>query len=272
MARRLGTPRLGRHYHGGQPSSSLPPAATDDATLAIDAHPRPVNNETPLASTKRDPNSRSDFPVKLLSVDEVPRLQGLPRKETRRPHSLPSSIPSSQHGDEEAVGAVTRRGEEERRVAAVGRRRAGRRRRPRPMPRARASIAKLRVMLQKPGDLVAVLLRQHRAGGVDEAAAGLRQRAPPHRAWRAARSWRWARLAGLSRHLASGRRRQAPLPVQGASTNTRSNRGPSAVSAARVARGKAPGHCARRPASAARRWGAGEPHRRRRRRSGRCCA
>ena len=46
---------------------------------------------------------------------------------------------------------------------------------------------------------------------------------------------RCGRLAGLSRHLASGRRRQAPVPVQGASTNTMSKRAPRACQRRRVA-------------------------------------
>ncbi len=84
-------------------------------------------------------------------------------------------------------------------------------------------------------------------------------------------AWRWARLAGFSRHLASGRRRQAPVPVQGASTSTRSKRGPSAVSAP-----VSPPFSTwtlRTPARfSARRSGAAAACRRRRRRLGRCCA
>ena len=85
-------------------------------------------------------------------------------------------------------------------------------------------------------------------------------------------SWRWARLAGLSRHLASGRRRQAPLPVQGASKKTRSKRGAERRQRRSHRRPAAPERCARLPASAARRSGAGGQHRRRRHRPARCCA
>src|SRR5436189_211603 len=82
----------------------------------IDAHPRPVNNETSMASAKHDPNSPSELPVKLLSVDERCLAQGPPLDDAWPQHS----VPSSQHGDEEPVGAVPSRGEEQRLLAAVG--------------------------------------------------------------------------------------------------------------------------------------------------------
>ena len=131
---------------------------------------------------------------------------------------------------------------------------------------------KLRMVREEGGDLVAVLLRQHRAGGVDEPAAGLDQRRRQRRARRAARPARWARLAGFSRHLASGRRRQAPRARAGGVDEHQVESGAERGQRRLVAGAAAPGHCARRPASAARRSGAGAPHRRRRRRSGRCCA
>ena len=82
---------------------------------------------------------------------------------------------------------------------------------------------------------------------------------------------RSARFAGRIRHFASGRRRHTPEPEHGASTSTRSKRGPSAASAV-SSPPRAPARCARRPASTARRSGAGAAGCRRRRRSGRCSA
>ena len=79
-------------------------------------------------------------------------------------------------------------------------------------------------------------------------------------------------LAGFSRHLASGLRRQVPEPVHGASTSTRSNRGAQRRERRLVARRPSPARCARPPASGARRSGAAAACRRHRRRSGRCSA
>ena len=50
------TLRLGRHYHGGRTSSSLPPTRlVESERLSVNAELPAVNNETPQASTKRDP-------------------------------------------------------------------------------------------------------------------------------------------------------------------------------------------------------------------------
>ena len=54
----------------------------------IAAHPRPVNNETPLASAKHDPNSPTDRAVKLLSVDEGGLAQGLTLDDAHPQHSF----------------------------------------------------------------------------------------------------------------------------------------------------------------------------------------
>ena len=125
---------------------------------------------------------------------------------------------------------------------------------------------------QEPGDLVAVLLRQHRAGDVDEPAAGLdsgrrgrQQRALLGLALRqigglAAATWR--RAAAARRPCRCRGRRRTPGRIAA----------PSAAERRLRRRPAAPGRCARRPASAARRSGAGAARRRRRRRSGRCCA
>ena len=77
-------------------------------------------------------------------------------------------------------------------------------------------------------DLVGVFLRQHRAGDVDERAAGLHEPGAAGRARRAARPGARGMFAGFRRHFASGLRRQVPEPVHGASTSTTSKRGPSA--------------------------------------------
>ena len=71
---------------------SCPPRYRRQQSLAISsaiaAHPRPVNNETPLASAEHDPNNPSHFPVKLLSVDEEAFAQG-PTSTTRTRNTHP---------------------------------------------------------------------------------------------------------------------------------------------------------------------------------------
>ena len=89
-------------------------------------------------------------------------------------------------------------------------------------PRAIGSSAKSACAGEEALDLRLVLLAQQRAGGIDE---------PPARLHQALRRCRGSRPGApsarpdpraSSRHLASGLRRQVPVPVQGASTKTRS--------------------------------------------------
>src|SRR5581483_1095811 len=79
----------------------------------------------------------------------------------------PFSLLPLEHGDEETVGAVPCRREEQRRLAAVGRvgGRCAHALRPQWAPGQRCE---LRMVREELVDLVAVLLRQHRAGGVSE--------------------------------------------------------------------------------------------------------
>ena len=197
-------------------------------------------------------------------------MQALSRRAPSRgnTHSL-----RRKHGDEEAVGAVARRREQQRGDRCRRPRPAARRRRRARHASRHGNVAKPEWFARNAGDLVAILLRQHRAGGVDEPAAGFDQRpAAAQAAACAAPAWRWARLAGCSRHLASGRRRQAPRAGAGGIDEDQVE----AVGRARAARpGRrpaAPARCARQPASAARRSGAAAGRPRHRRRSGRCCA
>ena len=140
--------------------------------------------------------------------------------------------------------------------------------RPRLAPRQRREV---RMVRQEPGDLVAVLLRQHRAGDVDQPAAGLheRRRQRQHRALLVQALGKVGRL-----QPPLGVRPPAPGAAAGAGRIDRT-RGRSAARARPAPphrRPAAPGRCARRPASVARRSGAGARRRRRRRRPGRCCA
>ena len=71
-------------------------------------------------------------------------------------------------------------------------------------------------------NLIAILLGKHRTGDVDEPAARLDQAPLLAPARRAAQHSRTASCLSVSRHLASGLRRQLPEPEQGASTSTQS--------------------------------------------------
>ena len=95
-------------------------AAGEHRSSLLAPNPRSVDTR-PLWPQQTAILSLSIFPVKLLSVDEGPPLQGSrARKLAGHTRSL-VLFPPPQHRDEEAIGAVTRRGEEERGVAAVGR-------------------------------------------------------------------------------------------------------------------------------------------------------
>src|SRR6185503_8285349 len=88
VAKRLG--RLG--LEGITMVDSCPPRYRRQQSMKrhsrIAAHPRPVNNETPLASAKHDPNSPTDRSVKLLSVDEGGLAQGPTRDDAHPQHSF----------------------------------------------------------------------------------------------------------------------------------------------------------------------------------------
>ncbi len=139
---------------------------------------------------------------------------------------------------------------------------------PRITPRQRCEV---RMVRQKPGDLVVVLLRQHRAGDVDEPAAGLHERRRQRQESRAAppgagQDWpasaaTWRRAGGARRRCRCRARRRRRDRSAGRAPPARLHRRPAS-----------PERCAHLPASAARRWGAGGQRHRRRRRSGRCSA
>src|SRR5262245_58276939 len=94
-------------YRRRQPlESTIPP---------LGSVPRPV--DTRLAEPRQSAIlSLSISPVKLLSVDDEAFVQAPKPLDAPSPHSFSSS----EDGDEEAVGPVTRRSEEECRLAAVG--------------------------------------------------------------------------------------------------------------------------------------------------------
>ena len=167
------------------------------------------------------------------------------------------SFASPQDGDEEPVGAVPRRREEQRLLAAVGRSRrlAADARRPR---LRHGNVAKSEWFARNAGDLVAVLLGQHRAGGIDEPAAGLDQRRRRARGWRAARpgagrGWRasaatWRRAAAARRRCrCRGRRRTrgrigGPAPSSAAASpacSTWTLRAPARFSRSKIGRRRA---------------------------------
>ena len=125
---------------------------------------------------------------------------------------------------------------------------------------------------QEGGDPVLVLGLEHRAGDIDQPPARLDESRRPLERLR----WSLMRCSsapGRMRHFASGLRRHAPEPVQGASTNTRSQRPARSdedVALARAAR--APARCARPSAPAARTSARGGGRRCRWRRPGPDCS
>src|SRR5581483_3152129 len=123
-----------RHYHGGRLSSCCRRQLPKERS-ALFPRRRPLGRSTtrPLWPQQNAILSLSIFPVKHLSVDDDRRVQGARRSGVASQHSR---VPA-EHGDEEAVGAVTSRREEQRGIAAVGggRRLAADARRPRFAPR-----------------------------------------------------------------------------------------------------------------------------------------
>ena len=86
------------------------------------------------------------------------------------------------------------------------------------------TVRNSRSLRQKCLDLLAILLRQQRARHVDEPPARLHIAGRVGEDASAAPPCRSSTARSVSRHFASGRRRQVPLPVQGASTRTASMR------------------------------------------------
>ena len=174
------------------PASGEPRAGPEVAAWRSRPAPRPLSCTDPPSLWHRATlgQARPLQPQVLLTTTEMRR------RLRRQPRSG-----RAEAGDEEAVAAVER------------------------AEAARAVGAPVGVAGGEGGGALLVLAGEQRAGGVDQQPAGLHPARRRRRGSRPAAAGSAASSAGVSRHLPSGLRRQAPVPEQGASASTRSQTG-----------------------------------------------
>ena len=139
--------RLGRHYHGGRLSSSLPPAAAGGEHRPLPSAPTLGRSTTrPLWPQQNAILSLSNFPVKLLSVDDAGFVQAVERRDAAIATLMFASPSTAMKKPSVPWRAGVRSSVV---VAAVGRDAAARRRRPPRHASRQGNVAKLRMVREE---------------------------------------------------------------------------------------------------------------------------